>query len=129
MPDPWRYRCPEGHTSVARRERGYRCRSCEATYEGDPVDVKRDDCDGADHTRDSVLIALDALRLLARAGGAERWVWAHEAAPDRTQSFAQKIRESVERGYVKRLERSLGYRYRLTDAGERVVGNTDRVTA
>jgi len=47
MTDPWRYRCPDGHTNIETRVRTmqndtgiqYRCRTCEKTYER-LIDVK-----------------------------------------------------------------------------------------
>lgn len=46
-PDPWRRRCPDGHTSLTVHvtTNTYRCRSCEQTYTGTPVDPKADDSD------------------------------------------------------------------------------------
>lgn len=38
----WRYRCPEGHTSLKNRLDGYRCTTCKITYSGAPVDMKRE---------------------------------------------------------------------------------------
>lgn len=50
MSDPWRYRCPEGHTSLESRTRSgtYRCRPCDEIYDqlldaktGDLVNSRR----------------------------------------------------------------------------------------
>jgi len=37
--DPWRQRCPKGHT-VKQKEHSYYCASCECSYYGDPYDAK-----------------------------------------------------------------------------------------
>jgi len=44
-PDPWRYRCPEGHCSTENRpgRGGYYCKMCDEMYYGDPVDWKHHD--------------------------------------------------------------------------------------
>jgi len=40
----WRYRCPEGHTSLRTRitKPGYWCTTCQRPYEGEPVDMKQE---------------------------------------------------------------------------------------
>jgi len=37
--DPWRQRCPKGH-SIQQGEHSYYCGSCECSYYGDPYDAK-----------------------------------------------------------------------------------------
>lgn len=39
MPDPWRYRCPEGHPNLNNGDQTYRCQNCGETYRGDPYDA------------------------------------------------------------------------------------------
>ena len=40
MVDPWRMRCPEGHTSITPRQNGrYKCQSCAVTYADGPFDA------------------------------------------------------------------------------------------
>lgn len=39
--DPWTYRCPKGHAAVETRQTGvFLCESCEAYYEGTPIDAR-----------------------------------------------------------------------------------------
>jgi len=43
MRDPWRLRCPQGHTSLRIRSDWYYCESCDEFYQGSPHDAKHDD--------------------------------------------------------------------------------------
>ncbi|AHG00942.1 hypothetical protein HALLA_12255 [Halostagnicola larsenii XH-48] len=45
MADPWRYRCPKGHSNIERHtaENAHRCNSCHVVYAGAPVDAKEVD--------------------------------------------------------------------------------------
>ena len=42
MRDPWRQRCPKGHTSIKLLPEtdSYRCGACQESYEGEPYDAK-----------------------------------------------------------------------------------------
>lgn len=33
MSDPWRHRCPEGHTALKRYGEDYYCQSCDQVYD------------------------------------------------------------------------------------------------
>ena len=122
MSEPWRYRCPEGHTSIEQRssKEAYRCRSCERTYYGEPVDVKRDRGGGGEGVAPIVPIA--AVRRLWRAAGdTDTTLRARHVASDRAAALAQALRDAVDRGYVERLERGGGDRYRVTERGARIM--------
>jgi len=43
MRDPWRLRCPRGHSSLRIRSDWYYCQSCDSYYEGSPHDPKHED--------------------------------------------------------------------------------------
>jgi len=41
MSDPWRYRCPNGHTNWTSRNDQYRCKTCKIDFD-ELVDMKRE---------------------------------------------------------------------------------------
>jgi len=43
MGEPWTKRCPEGHSTIIKREYGYWCESCDRRYAGKPVDAREVD--------------------------------------------------------------------------------------
>jgi len=34
---PWRFRCPEGHSNLRQHTSGFRCRTCEETFDQDDL--------------------------------------------------------------------------------------------
>lgn len=119
MREPWRYRCPEGHTSITRRvPGGYRCDSCERQYHGDPVDMLADDGDTEDG--DDPVGPLEAVhRLYAETGDTLVEVPARRVS-DRPRAFAAGLRKAADRGYVEHIPTSSAARWRVTETGARL---------
>lgn len=125
MSNPWRYRCPEGHTSIRRNQsRGYRCRSCERRYDGDPVDMT---ADGGDVEQSSEPVPrlgpLKITHMLWRETGDTDTTTHARNLPVRTQAAANALIKAEARGYVGRIERSRACRWYVTEAGEAIVTN------
>ena len=128
MSDPWRYRCPEGHTSITNyQSRGYRCKSCRRRYDGDPIDMT---ADGGDVEQSSEPVArlgpLKITHMLWRETGDTDTTAHARDLPVRTQAAANALIKAEERGYVARIERSRASRWYVTEAGERIVTNPPR---
>jgi len=133
MPDPWRRRCPEGHTSIVTRpsKSTYRCHSCEQVYRGEPVDVK-DDADTKPESREFESIhPLTAVTELWRVTGGEGAVKAKRLSK-RSVAYGQALRRADEQGFVEVVnpETNGANRWRLTTAGERIASSrSSEVTA
>jgi len=105
MSNPWRRRCPQGHSSIANRDSGYRCRSCEETYEGDPFDAKTTEFpvgESCYETRDH--LNLDTvLRALIDAHPEREWTRvSHLSHLGRPKDIGTKLRMLRERGLVEK---------------------------
>jgi len=123
MSEPWRRRCPEGHTSIVTRpsKSTYRCRSCGKTYSGEPVDAKRDSGatpEGDTYERVHPNTAVYALYQATR--GIDGTAKARQLS-SRPVAYGQALRQAAERGYVRRLspETTGANRWQLTESGLR----------
>jgi len=117
MSDPWRYRCPEGHTSIVRRAHGgYRCQSCDAEYDADPVDAKsgRGDSDAEPVTPIPTMTA--ASRLWDATGDTPKTIHARDISPVPV-AMAAALKRAAERGLAERVETSTSRadRWRATE--------------
>ena len=122
MSNPWRYRCPEGHTSLKRYESGgYRCRSCERRYYGDPVDMTsdRDPEEQASEPMPTV-DPVEVTHMLWRETGDTDTTAHARDLPVRAQVAANALIKAEARGYVGRIERSRANRWFVTESGERI---------
>jgi hypothetical protein len=122
MPEPWRYRCPEGHASISTRQNGtYRCQSCETTYRGDPVDAASDrDSQPTTEVESTADIgALEVTHMLWRETGDTSTTAHARDLPVKTRTAAHALQSAAERGYVDRIERSCASRWFVTELGER----------
>ena len=122
MTKPWRYRCPEGHTSITRYDHGYRCRSCGRRYHGDPVDMTsdRDPKEQASEPMPTV-DPVEVTHMLWRETGDTDTTTHARDLPVRAQVAANALIKAESRGYVGRIERSRAARWYVTEAGERLV--------
>ena len=123
MSQPWRYRCPEGHTSLKRYESGgYRCRSCERRYYADPVDMTsdRDPKEQASEPMPTV-DPVEVTHMLWRETGDTDTTAHARTLPVQTQVASNALVKAETRGYVARIERSRAARWYVTEAGERLV--------
>ena len=123
MTDPWRFRCPEGHTSLKQyKTGGYRCHSCDRRYHGDPVDMT---ADGGDVKQSSEPVTrlgpLKITHMLWRETGDTDTTTHARNLPVRTKAAANALVKAEERGYVGRIERSRASRWYVTESGERIV--------
>jgi len=134
MPDPWRYRCPEGHTSIVTRpsKSTYRCRSCGKTYSGGPVDAKADTPATATRSEsfDSVHPRTAVLALYRETGGTVGTAKAKHLS-SRTTAYGQALHEAKKRGFVtvQNPDTCGANRWRLTNAGVRLLGTLCGVDA
>ena len=122
MSNPWRYRCPEGHTSLTRYESGgYRCRSCERRYYGDPVDMTsdRDPSEQASEPMPTVGALKATLMLWRETGDTDTTAHARDL-PAPTQVASNALVKAETRGYVGRIERSRAARWYVTESGKRL---------
>lgn len=129
MNDPWRYRCPEGHTSLTRYggTDGYRCKSCERRYHGDPIDMTADR-DRSEQSSEPAprLGALKVTHMLWRETGDTDTTAHARDLPVRTQAASNALLKAEARGYVDRIERSRAARWHLTEAGQRLTTEQPR---
>jgi len=115
--DPWRYRCPEGHTSIRDRvSGGYYCDTCGTSYRGDPVDMRDgdtpDDAEGFDGYS-----MFGAVRAVWRVtGDTDTTARARHVTPH-VESLAQALRDAEQKDLVETIHGSNGQRYRVTDRG------------
>ena len=122
MSNPWRYRCPEGHTSITRHDHGYRCRSCERRYSGDPVDMTTDrDVDEQSPEPLETVGPLEVTYMLWRETGDTDTTAHARTLPVQTKVASNALVKAETRGYVARIERSRAARWYVTEAGERLV--------
>ena len=122
MTKPWRYRCPEGHTSITRSDHGYRCRSCERRYRGEPVDMTADRDSGEQSFEPfETLGPLEVTHMLWRETGDTDTTAHARTLPVQTQVASNALVKAETRGYVARFERSRAARWYVTEAGERLV--------
>lgn len=115
MREPWRYRCPEGHSSIQTRQHGgYRCHSCGCEYAAEPVDAKTGDGD-ADAEPETPIPTITAARLVRQAtGDASATVHARELSTH-PRAMTDALRRAADRGLVERVERSLADRWMSTE--------------
>lgn len=118
--DPWRDRCPEGHSSVTRRQAGgYYCQTCKARYAGKPCDAADPDPDDAPNAR-WTYDTLEAVGLLYRETRDTETAVRARRVSDRPTAFAQTLRKARNRGLVEKVSKATSAgRYRVTEAGER----------
>ena len=122
MTKPWRYRCPEGHTSITRHDHGYRCRSCERRYSGDPVDMTTDRDVGEQSPEPLETVGpLEVTYMLWRETGDTDTTAHARTLPVQTKVASNALVKAETRGYVARIERSRAARWYVTEAGERIV--------
>lgn len=119
MTDPWRLRCPEGHSTIDIYHAGYRCRSCGAVYEGEPYDAKHTDFPvrtdaGSCVSRDDVLEAV--VRECSQPNKSR--VAVSELSVESRSQAAQELAKLERDGLVRRLGcGSPRHYWQPTDAG------------
>lgn len=119
--DPWRDRCPEGHTAVSRRQTGgYYCQTCKARYAGEPCDAADPDADDAPDVRYEYDV-LEAVGMLYRETRDTETAVRARHISDRPTAFAQTLRKARNRGLVEKVSKATSAgRYRVTETGERL---------
>jgi hypothetical protein len=119
--DPWRKRCPEGHTAVTTRQTGgYYCQTCQARYAGEPHDAAADDAPDAPDVRWSYDV-LEAVGMLYRETRDTETAVRARRVSDRPAAFGQTMRKARNRGLVEKVSAATSAgRYRVTETGERV---------
>ena len=124
MSDPWRFRCPEGHTSIVTRPTcdTYRCRSCQQTYTGDPVDVKTNSGESADGSSFESVHPLTALHALYRMTEGTDGTAKSRQLSSRPIAYGQALGQAADLGYVERInpETDSANRWRVTESGARL---------
>ncbi|UBF23505.1 winged helix-turn-helix protein [Halorubrum tailed virus 28] len=125
--DPWRYRCPEGHTSITTRTEGYYCQTCGAYYDGEPVDAKADNAPETDGGR-TTPHALTAVRRLWQVTGDTDTTARARHVSDRSGAFTHALHAAEERGLVERVtpESNAPDRWRVTEDARWLVASPER---
>lgn len=126
--DPWRLRCPKGHSSITSRSEGHYCGSCGRYYATDPVDAAAvDEWPATDQIERlspwTILVALveqfetyDRDGFFARELAAEVGSWAKAITPQLKTLRDFGVVTAIETGYD-------AYRYEpTTDGREWVLG-------
>ena len=126
--EAWRYRCPEGHTSIKQHRESFYCHSCGLTYDGDPIDAAADGSplDEADpQPRDDLTMVQAAKLLWAYVGDTDTTARARDVYPH-PQQMGFQLREAADHGWVECVvHSSRGHRWRVTEAGARFLGPND----
>lgn len=128
--DPWRWRCPQGHTSIETSADRYRCKACGEKYLGTPYDAAEHEfpVDGDPGPVDRYPIG-DVLRALFYGVGRDTETTAKASdLGDRPREIGQKLHEAEKRGLVESVGASSPYRWRLTQRGydkARPLGNSN----
>jgi len=123
MKDPWRMRCPEGHSSLLpeRDDGRYKCVSCGRRYADGPFDAAETEfpVEGVDSWMEvSTADVLD--RFVDVVGGDTEIQIASQRLVDRDQDGRKVGRQLAalrERGFVEAVERSRRNRWQLTKKG------------
>jgi len=116
--EPYRYRCPEGHSSISVYSEGYRCTACEDYYRGDPYDVQDTEFPVDDAPADPITAASVLRSIYRQTKDTDTTVKAGDI-DDRTRAVGTKLHELYKHGLVERWGASSPYRWHLTDAGHR----------
>ena len=132
MTDPWRQRCPKGHSSVTLYDNSYYCNACSRSYNGEPYDAARTEfpVEGDDPrpkgTRDEVLE--EVVRLCNQPTTTR--VRAREIPVGSPKQVGAILSELRSDGLVEKLGSSSpnGYKWRPTDDGIRSVVETEQAT-
>jgi len=123
MVDPWRMRCPEGHSSLLpeRDDGRYKCVSCGRRYADGPFDAAETEfpVEGVGSWVEvSTADVLD--RFVDVVGGdTEMQITSQRlvASNQDGRKVGQQLATLRDRGFVEAAERSTRYRWRLTESG------------
>jgi len=118
--EPWRYRCPEGHAAVVRRTTGgYRCQTCQAEYDGAPVDLKTDETSDAEPQ--TPIHPLTATRRLWHATGDPDATARCRQFSSRPAAMAAALERAEANALVERVEASRATRWRVREPAARML--------
>jgi hypothetical protein len=124
--EPWRLRCPQGHTSITLGEmEGFRCTSCEETYHGDPIDIK--DVDEFPVERDTVYYESEPVILERIVRNCKQNTRVYARARELTSESVYRIIGHLRRLREKRLieKAPRGQGWTPTEAGRQAVAGGD----
>ena len=126
--EPWRYRCPEGHTTITTRTAGYYCQVCRAYYEGDPVDMKADDPEPESDGGRTTPHMFEAVQRLWQVTGDTDTTARARHVSDRAGAFTHALHAAEGRGLVERVtpESNSPDRWRVTEAARWLVASPER---
>lgn len=128
--EPWRARCPEGHTSIRRRKSGYRCDSCAKQYDGEPLDAKEDDLDETSQKtmHDDRPHPRTVLSEICEIHDRQTRNW---VTSDELETVGERHRPLIlhtlnKRGFVEKRGQSTGYLWRPTESAKRMMDGGQR---
>lgn len=130
MNDPWRLRCPKGHSGIKTHENNYWCSSCEETYRGEPYDAKEtefpiDEEPRPKHIHDDILEEL----VRECEDPTTNWRRSRDLSVDGPRRVGRILSGLEDDGLVERLGSSWPYHWRPTEAGREQVIETEREIA
>ena len=114
--DPWKLRCPEGHTSIDINSSSYQCDACGVTYEGEPFDAAETEFPVEGTARNQWTVERALHRLYQHTGDAETAAYARDIA-ENARSMGSALARAADKGFVVRENRGQTARWRLTQTG------------
>lgn len=129
MTDPWRQRCPKGHSSLTAYEDAYKCSACGETYHGEPYDAAEHEFPIDEEPR-AKNIHDDVLEELARRchEPTTEWLRARQFECGTPKQVGRTLAELEDDDLVERSGSGsrIGHLWRPTDDGIRSVVETER---